>query len=199
MITLMEDFGDSVKIRMHIDSSAAKGILERTGLHKIRHLDVDMLWMQDKVAKNVLEVNKVKGEHNIADLMTKHMGKSLVDRHMGNMRVYFREGRSEKAAQLHGVSESGDRRGSKDSWAERGSKGKWVRIHATPRRCLFTPLKVAKGPKEQGELSELRVTNGRFANGEQFTFVDQWASADNAHRILKQPWTGRTMFLTACA
>ena len=195
MITLMKDFGVDIKVRIHIDSNAAKGILERTGLHKIRHLDVDMLWMQGQVAKEILEVKKIKGEENTADLMTKHVGKAVMEKHMVEMGVIFCEGRAEKAAQLHACIEAGDHKGSGDCWSERGKNGKWIRIHKTPRRSLFTPFKVAKGPKIQDKLATVRLTNGKFENGETFSIVDGWMDLKLAHRCLKAEWTGQTMFL----
>ena len=60
-------------MRLHIDSTAAKGIIERVGLHKVRHLDVDMLWLQSQTAKEAMSVHKVGGEENVADLMTKNL------------------------------------------------------------------------------------------------------------------------------
>ena len=40
--------GGDIKIRMHIDASAAKSLIERKGLSKVRHLDVDVLWLQQQ-------------------------------------------------------------------------------------------------------------------------------------------------------
>ena len=59
MITLMKGFGVDLKVRRHIDSSAAKGILEWVGSHKARHLDVDVLWMPNHVARDTLQLDKV--------------------------------------------------------------------------------------------------------------------------------------------
>ena len=43
--TLLRDFGEAnPRVRLHIDASAAKGIVERKGLSKVRHIDVDVLW-----------------------------------------------------------------------------------------------------------------------------------------------------------
>ena len=41
----------AVSLRVLTDSSACKGICQRTGLGKIRHIDVAMLWLQDLVRK----------------------------------------------------------------------------------------------------------------------------------------------------
>ena len=39
MATLCTDLGFETKIQVHMDASAAKGILKRKGLSKVRHLD----------------------------------------------------------------------------------------------------------------------------------------------------------------
>ena len=194
MMTLTGELGEKMKVRMHIDSSAAKGILERQGLHKIRHLDVDMLWMQSQAAKEVLEVLKVKGDYNLADLLTKHLGKATMLDHMHGLGVQHREGRAGAAAQLHLLREPADEGRGADSWGQRGQKGTWTRIHATPRRSLFTPFKVAKGPPSTTKLAYTRITTGRFDDGREFHLADAWLDDAARHRLLQRPWTGKTTF-----
>ena len=47
--SLLADLGISAVIHMYTDSSAAKGIASRKGLGKVRHIEVNQLWLQDKV------------------------------------------------------------------------------------------------------------------------------------------------------
>ena len=70
MATLAKDMGKKVEIQLHIDALAAKGMIERKGLSKVRHLDVNVLWLQEQCARKLLPVAKVPGEDNPADLMT---------------------------------------------------------------------------------------------------------------------------------
>ena len=58
-------------IRLGSDSSAAKSFVNRRGLGKMRHLEIRDLWLQAEVEQGRLEVHKVKGDQNAADLMTK--------------------------------------------------------------------------------------------------------------------------------
>ena len=44
--SILEDLGIARKIRLSEDSSAAKGIADRTGLGKVRHIEVNQLWIQ---------------------------------------------------------------------------------------------------------------------------------------------------------
>ena len=69
--SLMKDLGIDLKIRIWTDSSAAKSVASRTGIGKLRHLDVKMLWVQQKVRSRALYMRKIKGTDNPADLMTK--------------------------------------------------------------------------------------------------------------------------------
>ena len=68
------DLGLEVRVRIGTDSSACKGICARTGIGKLKHLDVQLLWLQDAVRRERVELVKVRGDRNPADLMTKHLG-----------------------------------------------------------------------------------------------------------------------------
>ena len=47
---MMRDFGVDMTIRINTDASAAKGIARRRGLSKVRHIEVNQLWIQDRIA-----------------------------------------------------------------------------------------------------------------------------------------------------
>ena len=51
MSALLEDFGAQSSLRLHLDSSAAQGIFDRQGLSKDRHIDGNVLWLQEQCAK----------------------------------------------------------------------------------------------------------------------------------------------------
>ena len=44
------------------------------------HIDVTPLWVQEKVAKEQIEVIKVAGIHNLADILTKHVDREILQR-----------------------------------------------------------------------------------------------------------------------
>ena len=71
IMRLANDLGIKVKSRLHIDASAALGILERRGVGRVRHLDVGMLWLQEQRLREVIEFMKVAGTENVAHLCTK--------------------------------------------------------------------------------------------------------------------------------
>jgi hypothetical protein len=69
---LLQDLGVGARLRVWTDSSAAIGICNRQGLGKLRHLDTHTLWIQQAVRTGRVDLRKVLGEENPADLLTKH-------------------------------------------------------------------------------------------------------------------------------
>ena len=68
---LAEDLGFQVKLRLWVDSTAAKAIISRIGLGKVRHMEVKYLWAQEAHKNGRFEVYKVPGDINPADVNTK--------------------------------------------------------------------------------------------------------------------------------
>ena len=205
--TLMDDMGTKIDIRLQLDANAAKGIIERTGISKIRHMDVNNLWIQEQCAKKIIPTVKVDGTKNPADLMTKILNLNVIERHMEVLDLHFREGRAGKAAKLHELSRAVRQEEHKnklsifsfendkaDKWSNRGELQQWSREHSTARRALFTPFKVARGPGRKTKLMKVRVTEGIDEHGVHFKIEDDWTKPENSHRLLSASWVGRTTF-----
>ena len=98
--SLLRDLGVNVGLRVWTDSSAAIGICTRQGLGKLRHLDTHTLWIQQAVRSKRVDLRKVAGEVNPADLFTKH---SLTrERLIGLTKLFdleYQGGRAESAPQ----------------------------------------------------------------------------------------------------
>ena len=78
--SLFADLGVPLDVRVWTDSSAAMGICTRQGLGKLRHIDTQTLWIQEKVRTKQITLKKVLGELNPADLLTKFItGKDKLD------------------------------------------------------------------------------------------------------------------------
>ena len=224
--TLLQDLGQESQIRLHVDAAAAKGIIERKGLSKVRHLDVNVLWLQETAARKEIPINKIPGEENPADLATKHLATAKVEKLLGKMYMSHKEGRASKAAKLHSLRSKGqggapgqeeeikkamslldgagdawsgirrignDARGG-DRWKSRGHEGTWHRWHTTPRRSLFTPYRVSKGPGKDVPLRSSRFTCGVTQSGKKFELYDDWTRPDRRHMLLDEPWMGYTVF-----
>ena len=71
--SLLRDVGVELPVRVWTDSTATIGICGRQGLGKLRHIDTQCLWIQQKVRSQSISLYKVRGEENPADLFTKHL------------------------------------------------------------------------------------------------------------------------------
>ena len=134
------DLGTDVCTMLESNAIAAKGILDRQGIAKVRHIDVNCLWLQEQCAKKIVPLNKIPGETNTADLLTKHLAIHGIFRHMANLNLVHVGGRSEAAAKLHSVEESAaplrtsertvtnseviPKKSSRDYWVEKGEHGR---------------------------------------------------------------------------
>ena len=52
ILTLLSDFGaKDMRVSVGMDASAAMGIVQRQGIGKLRHVEVDVLWLQEQQAR----------------------------------------------------------------------------------------------------------------------------------------------------
>jgi hypothetical protein len=97
----MRDFGLKTPVRVWTDSSAALGISTRSGLGKLRHLETHTLWVQEKVRTGAIQVRKVRGDVNPADLFTKHLpSRDKIHQLVKLFGCEYRSGRSSAAPLL---------------------------------------------------------------------------------------------------
>ena len=88
------------KLRVHSDPVAAIGIARRRGLGKIRHLDVEDLWVQSKVRDKVVDLVKVAGVDNPADILTKYVDRGILSKMLQKLEMSQRSGRADAAPML---------------------------------------------------------------------------------------------------
>ena len=101
--SLMDDIGLHLPVRVWTDSSAAIGIASRSGLGKLRHLETHTLWLQEKVNKGQIQIEKVPGKKNIADVLTKHTTGEDHRMHVEETGLERRKGRHELAPETIGT------------------------------------------------------------------------------------------------
>ena len=98
---LLKDVGVAIPLRVWTDSTATMGICARQGLGKLRHIDTQCLWVQQRVRDQTFELRKVKGTENPADLFTKHLtSASMVESLLGLFGCHYRGGRAVGAPSL---------------------------------------------------------------------------------------------------
>ena len=61
------------QIHLYLDSAAARGIINRRGVGRVRHLSCRGLWLQERMADGSLVVSPVSGTTNPADIGTKRL------------------------------------------------------------------------------------------------------------------------------
>ena len=88
---------------MHSDETAAIGIARRRGLGKVRHLDVTDLWIQDKVRNKSVELVKVLGSDNSADILTKYVERPILKKALKFLGLERLEGRASTAPKAMGA------------------------------------------------------------------------------------------------
>ena len=97
---LARDLGFDYKICVHSDAAAAIGIARRRGLGRIRHLDVEHLWVQDCLRQGRVELVKLAAAEHPADALTTRVDRSILGSMMAEINVVPTEARSPEAPQL---------------------------------------------------------------------------------------------------
>ena len=92
--SMCRDLGEEMKIKIYTDSSACKGVCNRAGVGRIRHMEVPLLWLQGKVRRGDVTLAKVAGVDNPADLMTKFLAGWGVRLNLGRLGFEAEGGRS---------------------------------------------------------------------------------------------------------
>ena len=102
-ISTWKYFGMDIMGNVLGDANAAIGIIKRAGLGKLRHLNTQWLWVQEKHARNKLHYGKVAGAVNWADLLTKHLDQSKIEQLSEGLGMEFRTDKSEIGLEIHHV------------------------------------------------------------------------------------------------
>ena len=89
LISMCKDLGTHMSGLVLGDASAALAIVARRGLGKLRHLDTNYLWIQEKAAKGDLNFKKVAGVDNGADLFTKTLSWNEIQSHIHKLSSQF--------------------------------------------------------------------------------------------------------------
>lgn len=97
---MANDLGIRVTLHLRTGASATIGIRRRNDLGKTRHIDVSDLWIQDKLRSGAFKLNNVAGADNVADLLTKHVDSTTLERLLPLMGVQEETGRPQSAPGL---------------------------------------------------------------------------------------------------
>ena len=87
---------------LYVDASAALSIAKRQGGGKMRHINVKSLWLQEKSLQSLLKYNKVRGEDNPADGLTKHVKQEFSQKYLALEGLTVRGDRADASLKLAG-------------------------------------------------------------------------------------------------
>ena len=87
LIALGKDLGCTFKVVMFSDASAGRAMVFRKGIGRVRHLETKYLWIQDALRDKKLQLLKVKGTENPADIGTKYLSLNEIAGLLGSMGV----------------------------------------------------------------------------------------------------------------
>merc|ERR1712078_313662 len=102
----MRDFGVDKSGIIYADSSAALAIAKRKGAGELRHINISCLWIQERQGTKELELRKVLGAENPADLMTKHLARQSLDKCMKQLNQDRAAGRARAGLDVQGAVKS---------------------------------------------------------------------------------------------
>ena len=96
-VSMRRDLGLDVRGVLHTDSYAAKGIVPRRGLGKVKHVGARNLWIQDVVRSGRIGIVKIPSGENAANVLTKYLDGPAVSRCMRRLGCVAEGGRHKLA------------------------------------------------------------------------------------------------------
>lgn len=97
---LLSDWGLTTSLVLRSDSSAARGTTQRQGLGSTRHVETRYLWVQEKVQRKALELEKVSTSANLSDLCAKPLPEAAGLKRLKSMGMKFTAEKAVGAKQL---------------------------------------------------------------------------------------------------
>jgi hypothetical protein len=90
LLNFLDEVGIKVKtpVDVYCDSRSGKAIAESPGLkRRSKHIAIRHHFVRDLVAEGRIKLRHIPSEENVADLLTKPLGKTLFSRHAGVLMV----------------------------------------------------------------------------------------------------------------
>ena len=87
---VLESIGQTVTIRHWCDSSAARGILQRSGVGKLKHLQTKQLWLQELVKSAIMSTYRIPRDANASDCLTHPTSHIVLHKHLSQMNYELR-------------------------------------------------------------------------------------------------------------
>ena len=104
--SMAADFGDELQAGLWSDASAAIAISQRSGLGKLRHIQTQYLWIQERVSAKDFSLTKVVGTANPADMLTKYLARADLEKHLEFSGLILCAGRADGSLHVSSVGQS---------------------------------------------------------------------------------------------
>ncbi len=101
------DVGGELGCGLWSGAPGAIAISQRSGLGKLRHIQTQYLWLQERVGNKELTLTKVVGTSNPADMLTKNLAIADLSKHLEFSGLIVRAGRADGSLQINGVGHGG--------------------------------------------------------------------------------------------
>jgi len=96
-----EDFGTKEEMTPKVDATACHAIVSRTGVGRVRHLDVRRLWIQEKAQKGIIRYMRVSRQGHVVDSFTKAATNPEMEAALKKLNLSRPRGRPAAAPQLN--------------------------------------------------------------------------------------------------
>ena len=170
-MTLLDVFGLAVPAVALADAGAAIGMVRCAGLGKLRHLNVRCTWPQDHLKSSQMELRKAHVSENPAEHGYQEPWPSASGQALGGGPRAWKGSDSTRAGSLRSAERRGDRAEVVEEEDDK-DEHEVVRVHATTRRCFFTPVRVQVAPPAKA-VTASRLMVGSFVDmGEVFRVCD---------------------------
>ena len=85
---------------MYVDYSAAIRIAKKRGAGWMRHINICVLWIQEKAEDETVTIQQVNSISNPTDMMTKAVDKETLDKYVVMTKQRKREGRAKEGLKV---------------------------------------------------------------------------------------------------
>ena len=100
LVNLAADYGRPLRLRLQADATGAIGIARRRGAGRVRHIETGTLWLQRHITAKTIDVTKIPGLQNWADLGTKHLPWADLAKCVKGLGFVFATGRAKSALDI---------------------------------------------------------------------------------------------------
>lgn len=88
------------EVEAYADAKAVFGIIQRTGIGKVRHTRAQALWLQACGREKRIQFHEILGDLNPADAFTKYLAEAKLNGHVDAINAKFEDVRSTVAPAL---------------------------------------------------------------------------------------------------